>query len=262
MIDKRELLEKARERNLNLQMIEKDYILGWLLFGISKIPDLVFKGGTALSKIYFSRIWRLSEDLDFAFAGKDLDNMLEAIGETLSYTKRASGIKFRIKSHHINPLYLQIKIQYDALLGRNWAKVDLTKEEVLDKTWSRKLTQGYSDYPKFTLRVESLEEIFAEKLRSLTERKKCRDYYDVWQLLRLRPNLAKTRSLFFKKCEAKQIKFKGPIQFFPADLPQILSSYWERELGRLVHPLPDLERVLKEMRKKLDFLVHVTGGRD
>lgn len=59
MIDKRELLEKTRERNLNLQMIEKDYILGWLLFGISKIPDLVFKGGTALSKIYFSRIWRL-----------------------------------------------------------------------------------------------------------------------------------------------------------------------------------------------------------
>ena len=35
MIDKRELLEKARERNLSLAMIEKDYILGWVLFGFS-----------------------------------------------------------------------------------------------------------------------------------------------------------------------------------------------------------------------------------
>ncbi|MFQ6092333.1 MAG: nucleotidyl transferase AbiEii/AbiGii toxin family protein [bacterium] len=66
MIDKRELLEKSRDRNLPLAMVEKDYVLGWLLFGFSDVPALVFKGGTALSKIYFPRTWRLSEDLDFA----------------------------------------------------------------------------------------------------------------------------------------------------------------------------------------------------
>ena len=35
LIDRRELLEKARERNLTLGMIEKDYVLGWLLFGLN-----------------------------------------------------------------------------------------------------------------------------------------------------------------------------------------------------------------------------------
>ncbi len=50
MIDKRELLDKARERNLTLGMIEKDYVLGWLLFGLTEIKGLIFKGGTALSK--------------------------------------------------------------------------------------------------------------------------------------------------------------------------------------------------------------------
>ena len=55
MIDRRELLENARERNLTLGMIEKDYVLGWLLFGLSGIRDLTFKGGTALSKIYLQR---------------------------------------------------------------------------------------------------------------------------------------------------------------------------------------------------------------
>jgi predicted nucleotidyltransferase component of viral defense system len=254
LIDKRELLEKARERKLTLQMIEKDYVLGWLLSVLSMMPNIIFKGGTALSKIYFPEIWRLSEDLDFAFPGEDLKSILPQIEQALSQAERKSGIKFRIKSQHLNPLYLQLKIQYDALLGRNWVKLDVTKEEVLDTVGSRKLKQAYSDYPNIKLKVESLEEIFAEKLRALIERSKCRDYYDVWQLLKLKPNPKKTRSLFFKKCEIKQIKFRGPAQFFPPDLREVLRPYWERELGRLVRPLPDLERVLKGMRRRLGFL--------
>jgi len=254
LIDKRELLERARQRSLSLQMIEKDYVLGWLLFGVSRIPGLVFKGGTALSKIYFPEIWRLSEDLDFAFPGEDLKSILPQIEQALSQAERKGGIKFRIKSRHLNPLYLQLKIQYDALLGRNWVKLDVTKEGVLDTVGSRKLKQSYSDYPNIKLKVESLEEIFAEKLRALIERSKCRDYYDVWQLLKLKPDRKKTKSLFFKKCEVKQIKFRGPAQFFPADLREVLAPYWERELGRLVRPLPDLDQVLKDMRRRLDFL--------
>ena len=59
MIDRRELLERARERKLTLGMIGKDYVLGWFLFGLSGVGGLTFKGGTALSKVYFPRIWRL-----------------------------------------------------------------------------------------------------------------------------------------------------------------------------------------------------------
>jgi predicted nucleotidyltransferase component of viral defense system len=36
LIDKRELLSIARKRNLNLNIVEKDYVLGWLLFGFSR----------------------------------------------------------------------------------------------------------------------------------------------------------------------------------------------------------------------------------
>jgi len=59
LIDKRELLARARERRLPLMMIEKDYVLGWVLFGMMRIPGLVFKGGTVLAKVYFPRTWRL-----------------------------------------------------------------------------------------------------------------------------------------------------------------------------------------------------------
>ena len=68
MISHQELRKKAVDLKVGVDMVEKDYVLGWMLYGIasSSISDkLVFKGGTALSKVYFPGQWRLSEDLDF-----------------------------------------------------------------------------------------------------------------------------------------------------------------------------------------------------
>lgn len=254
MIDRRELLERARERNLNLQIVEKDYVLGWLLFGLGWFDSLVFKGGTALAKIYFPRTWRLSEDLDFAFQGEDFEIITESLGRIFAEIREKSGIKFGLRSQFSNPDYLQLKIRYDALMGKNWAKVDVTKERVLAAVQSKQLSRTYSDYPDFTVRVESLEEIFAQKLRALLERKKCRDYYDVWRLCSIDFQKERVGKLFEKKCKLKGIEFTGTYQLFPKDIFDILKPYWERELGRLVNPLPELNIVLADLRKKLGFL--------
>ena len=68
MIDKREVLEAASALGLLPSVVEKDYVLGWLLAGINAHPALaeawVFKGGTCLKKCYFET-YRFSEDLDF-----------------------------------------------------------------------------------------------------------------------------------------------------------------------------------------------------
>ena len=254
LIDRRELLEKARERNLTLSMIEKDYMLGWVLFGLSEMKDLTFKGGTALSKVYFPAIWRLSEDLDFVYPG-DFGSILRTLPEIFRKIQVASGIKLSPKSHHSNPDYLQLKIQYDAVLGRNWVKVDVTRESPIDAVKGRKLSQSYSDYPVFRIRVESVEEIGAEKVRSLIERKKCRDYYDVWQLLKLKLDRNKLKNLIAGKFEYKAIRMKGMDDIFPKDLTGILEGYWNRELGRLIHPMPELETVIRELKNHLRPLI-------
>jgi len=258
LIDRRELLEKARERSLTLSMIEKDYVLGWVLFGISAIKDLAFKGGTALSKIYFPRIWRLSEDLDFVFP-EDFGEILEAIPKVFGRIEGLSGIKLALRSQHSNPDYLQLKIQYDAVMGRNWVKVDVTRESPIDKVLGRRLGQTYSDYPSFKVGVESVEEIGAEKIRSLVERKKCRDYYDVWQMMRLKLNMDKLKKILGRKFEYKGIEVKGLDEIFPRDLGEILEGYWNRELGRLIHPVPELETVLHELRNHLRPLIKQIG---
>jgi predicted nucleotidyltransferase component of viral defense system len=63
-------LEEARVRlGVPWEVLERDYLLSWILAGIGRVPELrgalIFKGGTALKKCYFGD-YRFSEDLDFS----------------------------------------------------------------------------------------------------------------------------------------------------------------------------------------------------
>ena len=68
MIDKREILDEADSLGLNPHVVEKDYVLGWLLWAVGNHDEIsenwVFKGGTCLKKCFFET-YRFSEDLDF-----------------------------------------------------------------------------------------------------------------------------------------------------------------------------------------------------
>ncbi len=73
MIDKREILEAASSFSLP-NVVEKDYVLGWILDGIYAHEELaeswVFKGGTCLKKCYFET-YRFSEELDFTLRNEE-----------------------------------------------------------------------------------------------------------------------------------------------------------------------------------------------
>ena len=78
------LQQTWRDLDLQSYVVERDYLLSWILAGISAVPELretlVFKGGTALKKCYFGD-YRFSEDLDFSGL-KDVptgDDLAEAI---------------------------------------------------------------------------------------------------------------------------------------------------------------------------------------
>ena len=85
MIPKAELQRLAERNKVALGVLEKDYVLTEVLKALSQMPMLnsilVFKGGTALRKVYFSD-WRYSEDLDFTvrreMAKEELRQSLEA----------------------------------------------------------------------------------------------------------------------------------------------------------------------------------------
>lgn len=74
MITKQELMDFSLELSLAPNIVEKDYVLGWILAGIANAKELfqnwVFKGGTCLKKCYFET-YRFSEDLDFTLTDKE-----------------------------------------------------------------------------------------------------------------------------------------------------------------------------------------------
>jgi predicted nucleotidyltransferase component of viral defense system len=68
VISRAAIAAHATEWGLTQEVVEKDYVLGWLLWGIGSEPALrdhwIFKGGTCLKKC-FVETYRFSEDLDF-----------------------------------------------------------------------------------------------------------------------------------------------------------------------------------------------------
>ena len=96
MIPKAEVLAVAEQSGLLATTIEKDYVLGWVLFPIAQHPELsawIFKGGTCLKKCYFDT-YRFSEDLDFTLPD---DSPRDAIAEGLrtvgAWVSRETGIE-------------------------------------------------------------------------------------------------------------------------------------------------------------------------
>jgi predicted nucleotidyltransferase component of viral defense system len=68
MIKKDELIKLQKGTGLLLSTIEKDYVLGLLIWSFTQNRNLniqwIFKGGTCLKKCYFKN-YRFSEDLDY-----------------------------------------------------------------------------------------------------------------------------------------------------------------------------------------------------
>jgi predicted nucleotidyltransferase component of viral defense system len=66
LIDRREILDIANQTSLTPHVVEKDYVLGWMLAGIYAHEELaeswIFKGGTCLKKCFFET-YRFSSSL-------------------------------------------------------------------------------------------------------------------------------------------------------------------------------------------------------
>lgn len=198
MIDKRELLALQSRWLLSADVIQKDYVLGWLLAGISQHPVLgrewVFKGGTCLRKCYFET-FRFSEDLDFTAtrdAPHDPAELEVLFGEVATWLYEESGIELIVDERSFTSRRnlrgkptLQGRVAYS---GPNPAptlpkvKIDVTADELLAMPpTQRPITHLYSDQPLPTRGVLAYTavELMAEKLRALGQRCRPRDLYDV-----------------------------------------------------------------------------------
>jgi predicted nucleotidyltransferase component of viral defense system len=258
LIDKREILEIAGQTSLTPHVVEKDYVLGWMLAGIYAHEELtekwLFKGGTCLKKCFFET-YRFSEDLDFTLRDPGqidkalLNRVFAEIGEWI-YDE--SGIEMPVEKQEFelyeNPrgsVSCQGKISYRGPVspphGLPRIKLDLTADErvVLPPTQVQ-IFHPYSDEPEEGIEVLAYDyvEAFAEKFRALAERTRPRDLYDVVNLYRNAD--ARPEPVLFIEVLREKCAFKG------IELPRLVDLQQHRDelkagwVHMLNHQLPAL----------------------
>ena len=263
MISEAQLRRQARELDVRLGYAEKNYVNSWILWAMytSRYGDnLLFKGGTALSKLYFPETWRYSEDLDFGVAGA-YRGTEAGLQDALEDAARASGIDFAVTKHRelqkeaYPTHYVDIDIQYNAVLGhKNTTSLDVMIDEYV-AFGSMNHHHRYEDVPEFELTAYSLEEIFAEKLRALYQRSQARDYYDLYRMI-TEADIDDSGLLpaFSRKCEhdGLDINLRDGL---PREKQDEIRDGWQNTLPDLVADLPEFDRVYEALDDYVDSLV-------
>jgi predicted nucleotidyltransferase component of viral defense system/DNA-directed RNA polymerase subunit RPC12/RpoP len=265
VIGRPDVVARVAEWQLTEEVIEKDYVLGWLLWGIGTDAVLgdqwVFKGGTCLKKCYIET-YRFSEDLDFTvlpggpYRPEEIEPLL---GRVLSRVHDAAGIDFSSRT----PM---LRLRPDGLSteGRVYyvgprqtpqparVKLDISANETVTRPpVLREIAHPYPDSPlPAQVRCYSFEELFAEKIRAMAQRARPRDLYDIINLfrrndLRLYPNAV--RQVLAEKCAAKSIAVPTAADFDGTPLIAALESDWDQMLAHQLPALPSLQGFLEEL---------------
>ncbi len=272
MIRHAEIVARVAEWQLSHFVIEKDYVLGWLLWGIGSDPrlqDWVFKGGTCLKKCYFET-YRFSEDLDFTVlrGGPVTPQHLHALlPDVLRRVGEQSGIDFSVREPQLRArpggLSTEGSVYYRGPLGAPQAarvKLDLTiNEQVVRPPVLRTVTHPYSDelpHPA-TVRCYSFDELFAEKIRAMAQRARPRDLYDIINLYRhrdLHPRPQLIRGALELKCAAKGVPYPTVASLDAAGQSTALFADWEDMLAHQLPALPPVDSFWSELPGLFDWL--------
>ncbi len=231
MISADEVKGLAIQLGVPLPYVEKDYVMGWLLWGIytqsGLANTLVLKGGNCLRKVYFPDT-RFSDDLDFTAYRLDSDRIFEERLRTICGTvEQASGIIFDIDRTKVEAKPTPDK-ESQALDGRVYfkgfagdssvtmrIKFDVSDyEQIVLPTQRHAIIHNYSDVAACRTHIlaYSLEEVLAEKLRSWIQRTRSRDLFDVVKIIQNGTVPISKRNIlstFLRKTIFKQIPVAG-----------------------------------------------------
>ena len=190
---------------------ERDYLLSWVLAGIAHVPvlqeKLVFKAALRFKKCYFGD-YRFSEDLDFsALEGVPTGAALDAlVGEACRAAERLLDEYAPVRltheryeerqPHPAGQEAFNVRAQFPWQPGpQTRVMIEVTMDErVLRPPEERPIIHDYEEPLGAAVRVYSLEEIVAEKLRAILQqaaarrergwsRSRARDHYDLWRVL-------------------------------------------------------------------------------
>jgi predicted nucleotidyltransferase component of viral defense system len=173
----------AVRSGLPLQFVFKDLHLMNILSKLaaaapSESNSLVFKGGTALNKVYIGGMQRFSEDVDFDLISKT------TIHDALSFSK---GLASALDEYDVNEFrrignMVQFYCKYETPLGgRDNVRIDISpKPLIIAKPLEiRKIESEFTHSSVTGLKIYAVEDLTARKMNALASRDEGKDLYDV-----------------------------------------------------------------------------------
>jgi predicted nucleotidyltransferase component of viral defense system len=265
MIHPKEINKNAGLNRVSDRQIEKDYVLTWVLYGISQHEILktamVFKGGTVLKKCYFED-YRFSEDLDFTLLDESHDHqMLKGyLNEVFAWVKDEANITLDHKEDGVHDksgsslFYINYVGPLGGNLGSRDIKIDITRGEKLEFDLVKKTVFiSYTDLPEESFQVlcYSLSEVLIEKMAALMGRTEPRDMYDFWYLMEIDRMKIKDHEIEFRSKAAH--KNQDPNAFGEKVLKKeaVYKRDWVTKLENQIHDIPKFDDIFREVRRYL-----------
>ncbi len=240
MIAPRELQRRAAELGISIQHVEIDYALSHVLAAIAEDPgDLVFRGGTALARIYWPD-FRISEDLDFISAGA-----APALEHLLTGSSRraveSTGLELVLDFGRPRDDRSRSFVRWETPWGSSGELlIDVvTFERAVLEVLERPLLLPYSDLTD-TARIPAMDvhEILASKWLMLDDRDEPRDLFDLWWAL--------TREViaFADIADAHRVMYGHPPMLSSIERAKRLGGAWEQRLAHQLSDPPPFEEAL------------------
>lgn len=244
MIDEPTAIALANTQEIDPYTIVREYVQIRFLdvfFRIVKPKTFFFKGGTAIRLAYGSD--RFSEDLDFTVT-RGIDNPIDYAKKTVdSLTVEIPDISMKpVKT--IAGQSAKISLQSFASHQPLTIKLDFSlREDVLTPQLAAiKTSLPIAGTP--LVDTVSKEEILAEKIRAVINRRKGRDIYDLWYLLHTGALVTKTliekKLLFYHEAFDPKILFDVVASWREKELYQDIAKFLPRSQRRIIAELPRL----------------------
>lgn len=229
--------------------LEKDFaitIILSIISGFDGINKLVFKGGTALKKAYFTET-RFSEDLDFTCA-EDISSGLydllikEIANKQVNFTE--------VKEEKTITQSKGFSVKYNDFNGRpNSVRIDLSiRENVLCGQENLQIIHFYENIEPnvFYIPTMTLKEIVAEKVRAITYAHRSRHLYDMWYLMGknvvIDPSLVNSKlALYHDRFDLEKLK----------EGITMMKENWKRDLQHLMPNVPSFDEVAQNVLAKI-----------
>jgi predicted nucleotidyltransferase component of viral defense system len=268
MIAREEIEQKSLEFGIHVANVQRDYVFGWLLLAVYNATTLknflIFKGGNCFRKAYFPNT-RFSSDLDFSTEiAIDPADVIAQFNLACSLVHENAGVDFELERSQIREQQqldesrrvFDVRVYFKDFYGHAdhitiKLSIDITEfDRIYLPVQQRMIIHPYSDQAECSgeIRCLKLEEMIANKLKCLLQRKHVPDVYDLVYSVFVNRDVAVDRAEVLTTFLRKTIYERSPgvARQLLLGLPLMaLRAAWDRYIIAPLESVLDFEDALR-----------------